>query len=130
MAAEVAQHAGDRDLCADRAVRGRAGREMRSWSSRRGETCCWCTSPPALAEVWWTLRPLRMYAKARRGEIADFTGISSPYENRSDADIVLDTSDISVQECVNRLWRDASGARGFTWPMTSGGAKARPGAMW
>lgn len=32
-----------------------------------------------------------LYAKARRGEIKDFTGISSPYEEPSDPDIKVDT---------------------------------------
>jgi sulfate adenylyltransferase len=36
------------------------------------------------------------YARARAGEIADFTGISSPYEPPDDADLVLDTSAMSV----------------------------------
>ncbi len=32
-----------------------------------------------------------LYAKARRGEIAAFTGISDPYEEPTDADVVIDT---------------------------------------
>jgi len=41
-----------------------------------------------------------LYAKARRGEIPDFTGISSPYEAPEDADLVLDTSVVSVEDAV------------------------------
>ncbi|WP_211239524.1 adenylyl-sulfate kinase [Jiangella gansuensis] len=37
-----------------------------------------------------------LYAKARAGEIAEFTGISSPYEPPEDADLVLDTSAMTV----------------------------------
>ena len=37
-----------------------------------------------------------LYLRARAGEIADFTGISSPYEPPDDADLVLDTSAMSV----------------------------------
>ena len=44
-----------------------------------------------------------LYARARRGEIPDFTGISSPYEEPDDADLVLDTSTMSVDEAVGRL---------------------------
>lgn len=40
------------------------------------------------------------YAKARAGEIAEFTGISSPYETPDDADLVIDTSQVSVEEAV------------------------------
>ncbi|TDD98961.1 adenylyl-sulfate kinase [Jiangella asiatica] len=37
-----------------------------------------------------------LYAKARAGEIAEFTGISSPYELPEDADLVLDTSAMTI----------------------------------
>jgi len=39
-----------------------------------------------------------LYAKARAGIIPEFTGISDPYETPDDAEIVLDTSDIDVEE--------------------------------
>jgi sulfate adenylyltransferase len=45
-----------------------------------------------------------LYAKARRGEIPDFTGISSPYEEPDDADLVLDTSTMTIDEAVGRVW--------------------------
>ncbi|WP_125774442.1 adenylyl-sulfate kinase [Antribacter gilvus] len=41
-----------------------------------------------------------LYAKARAGEIPDFTGISSPYEVPADADVTLDTSQVSVDDAV------------------------------
>jgi sulfate adenylyltransferase len=41
-----------------------------------------------------------LYARARAGEIADFTGISSPYEEPSDADVVIDTTETAVAEAV------------------------------
>ncbi|NED99681.1 adenylyl-sulfate kinase [Phytoactinopolyspora halotolerans] len=39
-----------------------------------------------------------LYARARRGEIPDFTGISSPYEAPEDADLVLDTTHVTIQQ--------------------------------
>ena len=39
-----------------------------------------------------------LYAKARAGIIPEFTGISDPYEAPADAELVLDTSLISVEE--------------------------------
>jgi sulfate adenylyltransferase len=39
-----------------------------------------------------------LYAKARRGEIAEFTGISDPYEAPTDAEITIDTRASSVDE--------------------------------
>lgn len=41
-----------------------------------------------------------LYAKARRGEIKDFTGIDSPFEAPLNAVIELFTAEISVQQCV------------------------------
>ncbi len=46
-----------------------------------------------------------MYARARAGEIPDFTGISSPYEAPDDADVVIDTTSTSVDDAVS-LVRD------------------------
>ena len=37
-----------------------------------------------------------LYARARAGEIGSFTGISDPYEVPGDAELVLDTTDISI----------------------------------
>lgn len=44
-----------------------------------------------------------LYAKARRGEIRDFTGISAPFEAPLRPALTLDTSRLSVEECVGRL---------------------------
>lgn len=44
-----------------------------------------------------------LYAKARRGEIKDFTGVSSPFEAPQHPDLSLDTSVLSVEESVNSL---------------------------
>ena len=44
-----------------------------------------------------------LYAKARRGEIADFTGISAPFEAPEHADLTLDTTQLPVAESVKRL---------------------------
>jgi len=44
-----------------------------------------------------------LYAKARRGEIPEFTGISSPYEDPTDADLAIDTTGISVEAAVEQV---------------------------
>ena len=41
-----------------------------------------------------------LYARARAGEVQDFTGISSPYEEPVDADLVIDTTGTSVEDAV------------------------------
>lgn len=44
-----------------------------------------------------------LYAKARRGEIPDFTGISSPYEEPEDADVRVDTTGRTIEECLDEV---------------------------
>ncbi len=41
-----------------------------------------------------------LYAKARAGEIKDFTGISSPYEEPENPDLKVDTGSKDLDECV------------------------------
>ncbi|GAA3590046.1 hypothetical protein GCM10022223_00650 [Kineosporia mesophila] len=45
-----------------------------------------------------------LYARARRGEIPDFTGISSPYELPVDPELRIDTTGITVQDAVDQVW--------------------------
>lgn len=44
-----------------------------------------------------------LYAKARRGEIRDFTGISAPFEVPEHPALSLDTSQLTVEESVDRI---------------------------
>lgn len=44
-----------------------------------------------------------LYAKARRGEIKNFTGISAPFEAPTHPDLTLDTSVLSLEESVGQL---------------------------
>lgn len=44
-----------------------------------------------------------LYAKARRGEIKEFTGISAPFEAPASPDLSLDTSRLPLEESVNTL---------------------------
>jgi adenylylsulfate kinase len=44
-----------------------------------------------------------LYAKAEKGKISDFTGVSSPYEEPLSADLTLYTDAESVSESVDRL---------------------------
>ncbi|MDH4231683.1 MAG: adenylyl-sulfate kinase [Nitrospirota bacterium] len=43
------------------------------------------------------------YRRARAGEIKEFTGISSPYEEPENPDLVIDTSVDTVEECVGMV---------------------------
>ena len=42
-----------------------------------------------------------LYAKARRGEIRDFTGVNAPFEEPAHPEISLQAGNMSVYECVN-----------------------------
>jgi adenylylsulfate kinase len=44
-----------------------------------------------------------LYARARRGEIKNFTGIDDPYETPEHPELTLDTRALSVEECVARV---------------------------
>ncbi|MBT3010975.1 MAG: adenylyl-sulfate kinase [Candidatus Thiodiazotropha sp. (ex Lucina aurantia)] len=44
-----------------------------------------------------------LYKKARSGEIPNFTGISAPYDVPDKPEIVIETQDRTVQECVHEL---------------------------
>jgi len=44
-----------------------------------------------------------MYAKARAGIIKEFTGISDPYENPADADVVIDTAGVTPDEATREV---------------------------
>ena len=49
--------------------------------------------------------PKGLYQRARKGEIQEFTGISSPYEAPDRADLVVPTDELPIDECLTRLIR-------------------------
>ncbi len=54
-------------------------------------------------EVCESRDPKGLYKKAREGEIPNFTGISSPYEAPSKAEIHIKNNKISIDECVEKV---------------------------
>ncbi len=46
-----------------------------------------------------------MYAKADSGEIANFPGVSYDYEVPENADLVLPTHELNVEECVDKIYQ-------------------------
>ena len=52
-----------------------------------------------------------LYARARRGEIRNFTGIDDPYEPPEHPELTLDTRVLSADECVARVLQRAGGRR-------------------
>ncbi|MNP80810.1 putative adenylyl-sulfate kinase [compost metagenome] len=49
--------------------------------------------------------PKGLYKKVRAGEIRNFTGIDSPYEEPVHPEIVVETNTLSVNECVERIMK-------------------------
>ncbi len=60
----------------------------------------YCQCPLAVCEQRDTKG---LYGRARRGEISDFTGISSPYEEPEQPSLALDTSSVTLDESVDRV---------------------------
>jgi len=46
-----------------------------------------------------------LYAKARAGEIKDFTGVNAPYEAPKNPDIEIDTTKTSVEDSVSIIFK-------------------------
>lgn len=44
-----------------------------------------------------------MYRRARAGEIRDFTGISSPYEEPENPELTVDTGSLPLDQCVDQV---------------------------
>jgi len=47
--------------------------------------------------------PKGLYKRARAGEIKEYTGISAPYEAPENPEIYLDTSKMTLKECVDKV---------------------------
>ncbi|HTS70943.1 MAG TPA: bifunctional sulfate adenylyltransferase/adenylylsulfate kinase [Terriglobia bacterium] len=45
-----------------------------------------------------------LYAKARAGLVKQFTGISDPYESPGDAEVVIDTTDLTPEEAAHEVF--------------------------
>lgn len=103
VAAEVARHGG-MAIAAPIAPFARGRAEVREMVERVGADLVLVHVATPLAECERRDRK-GLYARARSGEVAEFTGISSPYEEPPDADVVLDTTGRTVPECVEQVWQ-------------------------
>ncbi|MBI5920708.1 MAG: adenylyl-sulfate kinase [Betaproteobacteria bacterium] len=79
----------------------RAGRRMARALFNPGEFIEVFVDTPI--EVCERRDPKGMYAKARRGELARFTGIDSPYEIPREPELRLDTSLVSLEDCTEAI---------------------------
>jgi sulfate adenylyltransferase len=101
VAAEVTRHGGIA-ICAPIAPFAQAREEVRTMVEEVGDFVLVHVSTPL--EVCEQRDRKGLYAKARQGLVAEFTGISSPYEEPADADLRLDTSRVEVAEAVEAVW--------------------------
>jgi adenylyl-sulfate kinase len=101
VAAEVAKHGGTA-IAAPIAPYAETRERVRRMVAEVGARflLVWVSTPLAVCEQ----RDRKgLYARARRGEITGFTGIDDPYEEPTDADLVVDTSALSLEEAVAQI---------------------------
>jgi len=60
----------------------------------------WCRCPVDVCE---RRDPKGHYQRAREGKIRDFTGVSAPYEEPGDSELVLDTASLSIEQSVDQV---------------------------
>lgn len=97
VAAEIARHDGVA-VCAPIAPYAATRAEVRAMVEQHGDFVLVHVSTP-LAECESRDRK-GLYAKARAGVIPEFTGVSDPYEVPNDADLTVDTTEITVDHAV------------------------------
>jgi sulfate adenylyltransferase len=101
VAAEVARHQGVA-LCCPIAPYARARQTARAMAEEAGGgfLLVYVSTP---LEVCEERDRKGLYARARAGRLAGMTGVDDPYEVPTDADLVIDTTDISVDEAVEAV---------------------------
>ncbi|MDR9450814.1 MAG: bifunctional sulfate adenylyltransferase/adenylylsulfate kinase [Acidimicrobiia bacterium] len=100
VASEITKNGGIA-ICAPIAPYDRTRQEVRQAVEAEGGFSLVHISTPV--EVCETRDRKGLYAKARAGIIKEFTGISDPYEAPTDADVVIDTTDMSPEEAANAI---------------------------
>jgi sulfate adenylyltransferase len=117
VASEITRHGGVA-LCAPIAPYTRVRAEVRDMVEEFGRFVLVHVSTPLAACEARDRKGL--YARARRGEIPHFTGVSDPYEEPTDADLVVDTSVAPLEQAVEEVWRVLASAQGFVGDIGSG----------
>ncbi len=100
VAAEVARHGGIA-ICAPIAPYASARAAVREMAAAAGDFLLIHVATPL--EVCEARDRKGLYAQARAGLIGNFTGVSDPYEEPRDADLVLDTSEMNRQDAVEAV---------------------------
>ncbi len=115
VAAEVVRHGGIA-ICAPIAPYAGARAAARRMVTEVGDFLLVYVSTPV--DVCAARDRKGLYAKARAGQIKGFTGVSDPYEEPRDADLVIDTSVLTRQQAIDAVLK----------LLTTGGWLAAPGS--
>ena len=100
VASEITKNGGVA-ICAPIAPYAQARRAVREMIEAHGMFVeIYVSTPIAVCE---TRDRKGLYALARAGKIKEFTGISDPYEVPDDAEMSIDTSDVTPDEAVQRI---------------------------
>jgi len=67
-----------------------------------------------------------LYAKARAGILQQFTGVSDPYETPADAEVVIDTSDMTPAEAAQEIFLHLE-QEGYIGPGSENGSAEEQG---
>jgi sulfate adenylyltransferase len=102
VATEVARHGGIA-ICAPIAPYAQARARVRSMAREVGDFLLVHVATPV--QVCEARDRKGLYAKARAGVIDNFTGVSDPYEEPTDAELTIDTSAMSRQQSVDAILR-------------------------
>ncbi|HXZ71508.1 MAG TPA: adenylyl-sulfate kinase, partial [Streptosporangiaceae bacterium] len=102
VATEVARHGGIA-ICAPIAPYAQARARVRSMVREVGDFLLVHVATPV--QVCEARDRKGLYAKARAGVIGNFTGVSDPYEEPTDAELTIDTSAMSRQQSVDAVLR-------------------------
>jgi len=100
VASEIAKHRGIA-ICAPIAPYDKTRKDVRALVSEHGAFILVHVATPL--EVCEARDRKGLYAKARAGIVKEFTGISDPYEAPDDAELVIDTTDISPAEAAQQV---------------------------
>jgi sulfate adenylyltransferase len=102
VATEVARHGGIA-ICAPIAPYAEARARVRRMVGEVGDFLLVHVATPV--QVCEARDRKGLYAKARAGVIGNFTGVSDPYEEPTDAELTIDTSAMSRQQSVDAVLR-------------------------
>ena len=112
VAAEITRHGGVA-ICAPIAPYADLRREARALVEAAGVFLLVYVATPI--DVCEARDPKGLYQRARAGTLPEFTGISDPYDVPDDADVTIDTSQVTVAQAVDLLM-GALEARGLLTP--------------